>query len=257
MNLQKSMKNSIVDILCSNKPSIYLYGSLVLDDFKLGWSDIDILCLTQTPMTDTQTSRLVNLRQELSEEYKGNKYFRSFEGEISLLEAFKTKSQDSVVYWGSSGQRINEISYFDVFGTMELLDYGILLYGEDIRDQIKYPTDDVVKAKIIHHYDAIRKHAQKTGSSILSAGWLLDIARCLYTLRTGKIIAKTKAGEWAIENNLAPDAEILKKAVEIRKQPLKYKEDNSALNWSKTLGEYIQRFADVLERELIGTLYGE
>jgi hypothetical protein len=60
---------------------------------------------------------------------------------------------------------------------MELLDYGILLYGEDIRDQIKYPTDDVVKAKIIHHYDAIRKHAQKTGSSILSAGWLLDIAR--------------------------------------------------------------------------------
>lgn len=35
------MKNRIVDILYSNKPSIYLYGSLVLDDFKPGCRDIE------------------------------------------------------------------------------------------------------------------------------------------------------------------------------------------------------------------------
>ncbi len=37
--------NKIVRIIDDYKPSIYLYGPVVLDDFKLGWSDIDILVL--------------------------------------------------------------------------------------------------------------------------------------------------------------------------------------------------------------------
>ena len=76
-------------------------------------------------------------------------------------------------------------------------------------------------------------------------GWLLDIARGLYTLRTGKIIAKTAAGEWALEAGLCPDADILRKAVQIRKEPLHYtKEDKNVDN------AVIQRFAGVLEDQL-------
>ena len=37
------MTNEIASILSCNKPTVYLYGSVVLDDFKIGWSDIDIL----------------------------------------------------------------------------------------------------------------------------------------------------------------------------------------------------------------------
>jgi predicted nucleotidyltransferase len=51
------MKNCIADILEDNQPSIYLYGSVVLDDFKFGWSDIDLLCLTEKPITDEQAVR--------------------------------------------------------------------------------------------------------------------------------------------------------------------------------------------------------
>lgn len=35
----------ISSILQGCDPSIYLYGSSVLNDFRLGWSDIDILFL--------------------------------------------------------------------------------------------------------------------------------------------------------------------------------------------------------------------
>ena len=46
MNLNEAIKimtDEIVHIISDNKPTIYLFGSVVLDDFKLGWSDIDII----------------------------------------------------------------------------------------------------------------------------------------------------------------------------------------------------------------------
>lgn len=41
------MTDEIVAILSDNPPTIYIYGSAVLGDFKHGWSDIDILVLTK------------------------------------------------------------------------------------------------------------------------------------------------------------------------------------------------------------------
>ena len=79
---------------------------------------------------------------------------------------------------------------------------------------------------------------------------MLDIARCIYTLRTGKIIAKTDAGKWALENNFCPVPDALKTALKVRKSPLAFKKDESILNYAQTLGEPIQKFVDVLEKEL-------
>ena len=69
-------------------------------------------------------------------------------------------------------------------------------------------------------------------------------------MQTYKIIAKTAASEWALENNLWPDTDILKTAIKVRKEPEKYKNDEAVLDWSETLGKHIQRFADVLEHEI-------
>ena len=66
--LQKAidiMKLNIVNILEPNTPSIYIYGSYVLNDFKLGWSDIDILVLTESQITEEQAKSLVGLRQAM------------------------------------------------------------------------------------------------------------------------------------------------------------------------------------------------
>ena len=234
----ETMKNRIVNILASNKPSIYLYGSVVLEDFKLGWSDIDILCLTESEITGEQASQLLNLRQILLDENSSNSYFRSFEGAFLSLDDF-------------SGQRITDKYYFDPFSMMELIEKGHLLYGDEVRDKFNYPSkEDIIKA-IINHYDAIRKYAVTTDRSLYSAGWLLDIARCIYTLRTGRVIAKTKAGKWALDNDLVPDIDIMIKVISIRVEPSKYKDDDEILKWLETLGEYIQRFADVLEKEIL------
>lgn len=245
------MKNRIKSILLNNKPSIYLHGSIVFEDFKLGWSDIDILCLTKTKTSKEQARQLVNLRQELSAEYENNLYFRLFEGGFLSLEGFINNISDTVVYWGTSGERITDKYDFDTFSMMGLIENGHLLYGNEIRDKLNYPTkEDIIKA-VINHYNTIRKYAAKTERNIYSAGWLLDIARCIYTLRTGKIISKTKAGEWALNNNLIADTYIMEKVISIRKEPERYKDNDETLKWLENLGEYVQKFADVLEKEIL------
>ncbi len=104
-----------------------------------------------------------------------------------------------------------------------------------------YPTYAQMRDDVIRHVRAAREHG-------VVVGWLLDIARGIYTLRTGKIISKTAAGEWALIEGLCPDADVLRKTVEIRKQPLCYaKEEKNVDN------AVIQRFADVLEVELNNT----
>ena len=244
------MVRAVTDILSDCKPSIYLYGSSVLDDFRLGWSDLDIVVLTGKMISEEQARRLVRLRQTMLVEEAGNPYYRSFEGGMLTLDAFLSGEEDRVVYWGTGGERITCRYGLDAFCMSELLDDGILLCGNDIRDRLPRPAPDDLGAGVRKHYETIRKYAQKTGRSLYSFGWLLDISRCIYTLRTGGIISKTAAGEWALRENLCPCADALQKAVEVRKMPAAYQKDESIFDYAQDLGSSVQRYADILEREL-------
>ena len=48
------MTREILQILDGQEPSLYLFGSVTMDDFHLGWSDIDFLCLTKRPISPAQ-----------------------------------------------------------------------------------------------------------------------------------------------------------------------------------------------------------
>lgn len=244
------MVRRISDILGSCAPAIYLYGSVALGDFKLGWSDIDILVLTQKPISEDQANQLVHLRQMMLAEEPGNPYYRSFEGGMLTINAFLSGGPDRVVYWGTSGERITTRYVFDSFNMSELLESGILLYGEDVRERFTRPTYSDLKEDVRRHYETIRQYAGKTGRELYSYGWLLDISRCIYTLRTGEIIAKTAAGEWALREKICPCVDALTKALAVRKEPMKYRNDARSFDYAETLGEAIQRYADVLKMEL-------
>ena len=111
------------------------------------------------------------------------------------------------------------------------------------------PDADALRRAVAAHLQTIRRHAAVTGSSVYACGWLLDIARGLYTLRTGALIAKTAAGEWALAEGLCPDADALRHALTIRRNPAlaRLPEEQAYL---AGLGPAIQRFADVLEDAL-------
>lgn len=59
------MLSRMEDILEDNAFTAYLYGSVTMEDFRWGWSDIDLLCLTEREFSASQARRLAGLRQEL------------------------------------------------------------------------------------------------------------------------------------------------------------------------------------------------
>jgi len=251
MDLQQqiqTMSHSIRNVLEDMPVSIYLYGSITMDDFQYGWSDIDLLCLTDCSISQEQAHRLVGLRQRLVEQYRDPVY-QLFEGGILSLQSFLNGIPDTVVYWGTSDQYITDTYNLDSLGRYELKTNGVLIAGRDIRNMIIMPSNTDIRKAVQFHFKTIRKHAVQTDESLYSCGWLLDIARCIYTLRRGGMIAKTKAGEWALKQQLCPVPETLKKALLVRKDPLKYKDDLEFKVWARSLGNDVQRFADVLEQE--------
>ena len=253
LNLKRAverMTDQLILILDGNIHSIWLYGSVVLDDFRPGWSDIDQLVLTGRPVTERQAQQLAGLRQAMAEAEPGIPYYRAFEGIIAAKDEYLSGSFTRLVYWGTTGQRITDRYHQDVFAQYELAKYGKCVYGAGDRKMFTEPSALCLRNAVREHYDSIRRCAVQTDGKLYSCGWLLDIARCIHTLRYGRVIAKTQAGLWALSEHLFEDEEPLRKALEIRQNPAAYKDRDDVRQWLKGLGPAVQRYADVLEREL-------
>ena len=246
------MTKEIVSILNGDVHSIWLYGSIVQDDFRLGWSDIDILVLTGKQITDNQAQELVQLRQFLAADALGNPYYPLFEGVIANLDEYLSGTFSLLVYWGTTGQRITDRYKPDTFSQYELARNGKSVYGSDDRSIFTVPDRVTLIEAVRGHYETIRKYAQQTDERLYSCGWLLDICRCIYTLRNNDVISKTQAGIWALQEHIFPNEEPLKKAIEIRKEPMACKDRKDIQQWLKGLGSVVQQYADILELELSG-----
>ena len=244
------MTNEIVTIMDGKVYGVWLYGSVVLDDFRLGWSDIDFVALTDGTISESQAEEMLLLRQDMLKKEPENPYFRSFEGIIADLNEYRSQSFCRLVYWGTSGQRVTDHYVPDAFSRFELAKHGKSVYGQKPWILPAPGREELIKA-IQTHYDSIRKYAVQTGETLYSCGWLLDIARCIYTLRYNDIIAKTQAGIWALEEHVFPDEAPLQKTLEIRQHPISFKRREDLKHWLKGLGPVVQRYADVLELELL------
>ena len=71
-NAIQRMTNEIVRIMDGELCGVWLYGSVVLDDFRLGWSDIDFVALSRGGISEAQAEKLLFLRQELKKEEPEN-----------------------------------------------------------------------------------------------------------------------------------------------------------------------------------------
>lgn len=230
--------------------SAWLYGSVVLGDFRPGWSDIDMLILTDGEISEKQAQQLVSLRQTLMRKEPKNPYFRSFEGIIANFDEYRENSFKRLIYWGTSGQRVTDRAERDPFAEFELAKFGRCVFGNADRGIFKTPTGAELAEAVRKHYYAIRRFAVRTDGRLYSCGWLLDIARCVYTLRENEVLSKTAAGQRALDEHLFADEAPLKKALEIRLDPLRFRDDPAVKSWLSQLGPAVQSYADVLENEL-------
>ena len=229
--------------------SVHLYGSCVMDDFQPGWSDIDLLCFTDRPITPEQSEKLLMLRQTLVTE-TGMPLFRAIEGAVVCSDEFEHNTFSRLVYWGTGGQKITNQYVLDSFSCYSLLHYGKCIYGRDMKHLIPPVDFSQMLSAIRQHLLTIRQYAQETDDSLYSCGWLLDIARCLYTLRHQTLISKTNAGKWALAQRLCPEPFQMEQTLAVRQNPSEALKKPEIHSWLKALGPSIQKFADILEKEL-------
>ncbi len=246
----EKMTDRISGIVDQNIHSIWLYGSVVLNDFRPGWSDIDLLVLTNDRITEQQARQLVGLRQAMLEAEPDDPYYRSFEGIIADVNEYRAGAFSRLVYWGTSGERITDRYQQDVFSLFELAKYGKAIRGEDDRSLFAQPSAMELREAVRQHYETVRRFAVRTDERLYSCGWLLDIARCIYTLRHNDVTAKTQAGIWALSEHVFENEEPLREALRIRQNPMACKDRDDVRQWLKGLGPVVQQYADVLEREL-------
>lgn len=244
----RRMTEAIADILAGQTPSVYLYGSCTMDDFRPGWSDIDLLVLTQTPLTLPKAEQLLMLRQNLPLQHPDAMLACSCEGGILPLDAFTKGYPSRTVYWGTSGQRITDRHHLNSMDLWELQHSGRLLHGPEVRDSFPIPTPNSMYADVARHLRTILDHG-RGNRSLYAFGWLLDTARGLYTLRHDAVASKTSAGEWAFREGLCPEEEALRLALEVRREPSLLSQEAVA-HQAEALTPAIQAFAGVLRREL-------
>lgn len=244
--------NKIRELLSGLSPTIYLHGSLAGSDFKPGWSDVDLLCVTEKTIPEDIAQTLVHLRNSMRMDYSEGENFRIYEGVFLSKEGFLYGKRDCVVLWGDLSDRITSLYVADVFMILDLLDNGILICGEDIRPSIERPSHRRIATAIKRQLSGIRSGAEGEDLTIAKAGLMLDIARSIYTLENDRVISKTDAGEWALKKGIAPEPQVMEKVLEIRAHPDVYKEDSVVIEWANRLGDSINAFADVLEKRLEG-----
>ena len=171
---------------------------------------------------------------------------------IANLDEYLSGTFSLLVYWGTTGQRITDRHKPDPFSQYELARNGKSVYGSDDRSIFTVPDRVTLIEAVRGHYETIRKYAQQTDERLYSCGWLLDICRCIYTLRKNDVISKTQAGIWALQEHLFFNEDPLTKTIEIRKDPTAYNNREDIRQWLKGLGPIVQQYADVLEFELSG-----
>ena len=250
--IDASVKRIIIgmnECLDGKLSGFWLYGSAVMDDFRPGWSDIDFIAFAHGAIGEAQAERLLELRQRLVRQYS-DPLCRLFEGVTVSLDEFRQGAFSRLVYWGTSGQRVMNVFELDPFARFELVKYGRPVLGDGDRGLFTPPEREELTLAVKRHLEGIRRCARQTDESLYSCGWLLDIARCIYTIRFNDVISKTRAGEWALSEHIFPNEEPLVRTLEIRRDPLAFS-GPELREWLAGLGPTVQEYADVLEKELV------
>ena len=227
----QSFLDEIIKISNRQLLAVYLTGSVSLNDYYAGKSDIDFLILCKE-IPDTKFRRqLENVHSLIKQKFKKSNLsgiYLAFENlNIPHSHTFKTLSYHE----GQMRETNFDAAPITLF---ELKTTAITLFGIPAQElPVTTQINDVNK----YLFENINSYWKNwIGKSFLLSRrkWLLvifprltewvvlGVARQLYTLRTGKITSKTGAGYYCLLHLPAEHHAILEQAIAIRKNTVKH-----------------------------------
>ncbi len=244
-SLLTELQTDIASVMDDAFVGLYLFGSLVYGDFTEGVSDVDLLAVSRTIVTEPDIDQLREMHQRFAERHP------AWEGRIEVayqsLHGLRTfHTERSLMGIISPGEPIHLIEAGDdwLINWYFVLDHGVTIAG---------PPPETIIAPIsrAQFVESARAQARWWGRRIQGVREqrhesypVLTASRALYTHRTGEHVSKIKAARW-VQATYPEWADLLEMALERR---VALEADNPVDTFDDTI-----RFIEMVNREIAAT----
>ena len=227
--------------------SVVLYGSILFDDLAPGYGDLDFLTVIDDDLSDGERQKLIEFRKLLRSGDYGI-MAKMIEGAFLPRQMLNPDITGKAFWWGTSGERIWNNNQLGWFVLHVIRERGLIIYGDDIRQEIPVVSNESLKEELWTACSGIREHAQDGG--IYLVDYLLSLARFLLWLKEGRLSSKSESADWGYINAKGSWRELLPYAKKIRLEPV-VANVNYLKQWLNELAEPIKEACDEVEQELL------
>lgn len=222
--------NDYVALINEQLPNIlegvYIQGSIALNAYVHGSSDIDFITVTNRRLLDAEAKILTEIHNTLAEKYKNIE----MDGVYIVWDDIGKVTSEEPIFPVYNGGELNLEAYISPITWWIVKKNGINIIGPDrtslaIDIQISDLTTYVIENMNSYWMNRIRgmensiEEVQKLPSADINEGieWtVLGLLRQYFTLKEHDIISKLGAGEYALQNVPAEWHRIIKEAINIR-----------------------------------------
>jgi hypothetical protein len=238
---------ALLECLGSRLTSVIVHGSATFDDLAPGYGDIDFVVVCAGELSETDAQALMRARAPFRSGKEGA-LAEMLEGAFLPARLLDPREEGLAVWWGTSGERLWDRNKLGWFCHQVVRDRGIVIHGDDVREQFEAPSPEELTQEIRKNCRAMREHGR--GGSLHSIDWLLTAARLLLWLEEGRLSSKTEAAEWGAENAKGAWRALLPQAKAARLRP-GLAEGAEMQSWLNGLDPAIAEAAKELEDRLM------
>lgn len=185
-------------VLQENLVGIYLYGSLVTEDFDAGVSDLDLVAALHSGLDEASFRLLEDLHSDVIRRFpKWDNRLELAYVSLDALETFRDRpSSIAIISPGEPFHRI-DAGYDWLISWYMLRETGVALKGPDIASLIAPMELSSYIEAVQSHIEAYRDSVGSASSKSFLSYIVLTTGRGLYTVLQGQPISKIKAATWA------------------------------------------------------------
>lgn len=207
---------------------IYLHGSLVLDDYKPGVSDIDFITVTKSSFTVKDLEKVSQIHSKFTDRFKNTLLDGVYITQDEIGKMYN-HAEDKNLYYNEGEVAFDRYFNFNPVTWHLFKNNGINIYGPDTSKFAVEVTEVelrhyVLKNMKMYWTNRVNKLAQAHGWKAVPEGlvdeeveWtVLGLLRQFYTLKENSIVSKSGAGNYGLNQLDNMWHSIIKEALNIR-----------------------------------------
>lgn len=239
---------NIQEIMGANLIALYLDGSLVIGDFDLKQSDIDLVAVLSNQMDDNEFSKLKSMHELIVVDYPewDDRIEVCYITANALAKVKSTTSSIANISPGEPFHRL-ESSKKWIMNWYLTREKGITLFGPSPKTIIEPISLTEFIESVRNHVSSWDEWAKNMSKNTYAQSYArLSLCRALYSIRIGDQVSKIQAANWVM-NELPKWSSVIREALVWREGPKHSPPDEKAYLDTIQFVEYVRKL--ILEKK--------